>query len=148
MKASARSASLWFYDCSRAVTANNALAAMGQGVLPIFSRVLMRRLTRDIWIVLLALVFESASFAQSPSPTATASASINQRGRGNRSSPAIRAGGAANVMGSKSYTYSVPMFALSGRHGLNLNLSLIYNNLICGSPMTANGVIWNFDAAY
>jgi RHS repeat-associated protein len=33
-------------------------------------------------------------------------------------------------MGSQSYTYAVPLFNLPGRHGLNLNLSLIYNSVL------------------
>jgi RHS repeat-associated protein len=65
-----------------------------------------------------------------PAPNSTMGAIINQRGFGTTNSPGINVGGAASLLGSRSYTYSVPMFALPGRHGLNLDLSLYYNSLI------------------
>jgi RHS repeat-associated protein len=65
-----------------------------------------------------------------PNPVSATGAPQNQRGLGALSSPAIRAGGALNVMGSQSFTYAVPLFNLPGRHGLNLNLALVYNSLL------------------
>jgi RHS repeat-associated protein len=65
-----------------------------------------------------------------PNPVSATGAPQNQRGLGALSSPAIRAGGALNVMGSQSFTYAVPLFSLPGRHGLNLNLALVYNSLL------------------
>src|SRR5262249_48753854 len=50
------------------------------------------------------------------------------------------------VMGSQSYTYSVPLFSLPGRHGLDLNLSLIYNSLLW--QKAGEGVSFNFDSGY
>jgi RHS repeat-associated protein len=49
-------------------------------------------------------------------------------------------------MGSQSYTYSVPLFSLPGRHGLDLNLSLIYNSLLW--QQGGLGVGFNFDSSY
>ncbi|MGZ3610027.1 MAG: hypothetical protein ACXVBU_08180, partial [Ktedonobacteraceae bacterium] len=76
----------------------------------------------------------SPSPTPTPTPTpasnGTMGAIINQRGLGTTNSPGINVGGAASLLGSRSYTYSVPMFALPGRHGLNLDLSLYYNSLI------------------
>jgi RHS repeat-associated protein len=65
-----------------------------------------------------------------PNPVSATGAPQNQRGFGALSSPAIRGGGALNVMGSQSFTYSVPLFSLPGRHGLDLNLALVYNSLL------------------
>jgi hypothetical protein len=98
---------------------------------------------RILQVILALAVFSGGAFAQTP--TATAAASINQRGLGTRISPSTRAGRAKIVMGSQSYTYSVPLFSLSGRHGLNVNLTLFYNNLIWSNPLPTGGVIFNFD---
>src|SRR5437660_495210 len=64
---------------------------------------------------------------------------FNQRGFGSVTSSGIRAGGATNLVGSRSYTYSVPLFSLPGRHGLNLNLALYYNSLLW-EGLGGNGV--------
>lgn len=87
-----------------------------------------------------------------PTPTPTPisgtpiGASINQRGLGSRTAMATRAGGAANIIGSRSYTYSVPLFSLPGRHGLNLNLALFYNSLMWENVLGA-GVTFNSETA-
>lgn len=59
----------------------------------------------------------------------------------------MRAGGAANLIGSRSYTYSVPIFALPGRHGFNVNLSLVYNSLLWEGNATGS-VTYNPDTGY
>ena len=54
----------------------------------------------------------------------------NQRGLGNVFSAATTTGGTTTVQGSSSYTYKVPMYALPGRAGLDLNLTMYYNSHI------------------
>jgi RHS repeat-associated protein len=87
-----------------------------------------------------------------PTPTPTPisgtpiGASINQRGLGSRTAMATRAGGAANIIGSRSYTYSVPLFSLPARHGLNVDLALFYNSLIWENVL-ALGVTFNSETA-
>src|SRR5260221_9373306 len=97
-------------------------------------------------IALTLVILVATAFAQSGAvnPADTA-ASINQRGFGARNSPALRAGGATTVMGSRSFTYPVEMFSLPGRHGLNLNLSLVYNSLIWNSVLATPSVSYNPD---
>src|SRR5882724_4895669 len=101
----------------------------------------MKALVRILLVVILGRVGVLAQ-----NPAAVTAATINQRGMGSRSSPTITTGGVATVLGSQSYTYSVPLFSLSGRHGLNLNLALVYNNLIW---QTAPGgsIMYNPDAS-
>src|SRR5438045_3777158 len=94
--------------------------------------------------IVLVFIF-SVPLALAQSATQDAAASINQRGLGNRFSPTIRTGGAATVMGSQSYTYAVPMFSLPGRHGLNLDLSLVYNSLMWSRFLGTGGVIFDLD---
>ncbi|HEV2991690.1 MAG TPA: hypothetical protein VG759_24865 [Candidatus Angelobacter sp.] len=106
----------------------------------------MRHVTKALGIILFAASACFGAFAQTP--TSNAAASVNQRGMGNRFSPSVRTGNTTTVIGSESYTYAVPMFSLPGRHGLNLSLSLVYNNLIWTSSLGAGGVIYNFDSAY
>ena len=82
-----------------------------------------------------------------PSAASIMAATINQRGFGSRTAMATRAGGATNVMGSRSYTYSVPLFSLPGRHGLNVNLALYYNSLLWDTVPGANGVTTNTEGS-
>jgi hypothetical protein len=89
----------------------------------------------------------------SPTPTPTPippsstgmGAVFNQRGFGSVISSGIRAGGAANLIGSRSYTHSVPLFSLPGRHGLNLSLTLYYNSLLW-EGLGGNGVSFTTEA--
>lgn len=89
----------------------------------------------------------------SPTPTPTPippsstgmGAVFNQRGLGSVISSGIRAGGTSNLIGSRSYTYSVPLFSLPGRHGLNSNLTLYYNSLLW-EGLGGNGVSFTTEA--
>ncbi len=52
-------------------------------------------------------------------------------------------GGEVTVEGSQSFTYSVPLFSISGRNGLDVNLTLYYNSFIW--TVMGNSIVLNAD---
>src|SRR5437660_11001428 len=57
-------------------------------------------------------------------PMLTSTAFTNARGTGSSIVAAQQTGRSKAIEGSQSYTYAVNLFALPGRNGLNLNLTL------------------------
>ena len=61
-----------------------------------------------------------------------------------RTRPPNRTGEPGITLGSRNFNWSMPLVSLSGRSGLDLNLSLTYNSLVWTQE---NGMI-KFNAAY
>jgi RHS repeat-associated protein len=59
----------------------------------------------------------------------TETAVTNQRGVGGSGVTIHPVGKSTNIVGSQSFTYSLPLFEIPGR-GINLNLGLYYNSLV------------------
>jgi len=68
---------------------------------------------------------------------------MNQRGPANPLMIVNRTPMVKNVLGSRSYDYSINLVSLSGRNNTNLNLSLTYNSRIWSR--SADGLILNSD---
>src|SRR5258708_26569236 len=88
-------------------------------------------------------------------PTRVAGTSLAQiavnatRGMGSPARPSVAAlrtpggGKTVTVAGSQSFTYSVPLFSISGRNGLDVNLTLYYNSFIW--TVMGNSIVLNAD---
>src|SRR5262249_1602617 len=69
----------------------------------------------------------------------------NARGMGTSVVSVQKAGASTTVLGSSSYSYSIPILHLPGRAGLDLDLNLYYNSDIWAFNVTNNSVTFNAD---